>query len=205
MRGKRGDVGRFVTLRSGRVIFIPGGKRSKWADVRDKIKVGRGKRAVVPKGTKIRWHANLESEARAEPNNDVLVGPKFWGDHMDDETRGWVLAHEYGHVLEQAVRALSGEGFDKALEDLKIPMPEWAKKADYLWWGYGGNHKVVEAQADAFADYSVGKLGEGPIKRYIKSLVSKRPEFGGIDFHAIAKELRKGPEHALMTIFDRTE
>jgi hypothetical protein len=39
--GKYGDVGRFVTLRSGRVIFIPAGKRSKWADVRDRIEAGR--------------------------------------------------------------------------------------------------------------------------------------------------------------------
>ena len=33
-----GAAGRFVTLRSGQVVFIPKGRKSKWADVRDKIK-----------------------------------------------------------------------------------------------------------------------------------------------------------------------
>ena len=48
-KGKRQD-GRFVTLKSGRVIFVPKGKRSKWADVRDKVlasqKKGKGPRTI---------------------------------------------------------------------------------------------------------------------------------------------------------------
>lgn len=40
-KGKRGQPGRFVTLKTGRVIFIPKGKREKWADVREKIKARR--------------------------------------------------------------------------------------------------------------------------------------------------------------------
>ena len=38
MAKKTREPGRFVTLRSGRVIFIPKGYKSKWADVRDRIK-----------------------------------------------------------------------------------------------------------------------------------------------------------------------
>lgn len=41
----KGEKGRFVTLRSGQVIFIPAGEKSKWADVRDELKA-KGK----PKG-----------------------------------------------------------------------------------------------------------------------------------------------------------
>ena len=40
VRGKRGDKGRFITLKSGQVIFLPEGRRTRWADVRDKIKAG---------------------------------------------------------------------------------------------------------------------------------------------------------------------
>lgn len=35
--GKKGEKGRFVTLKSGRVIFIPATGGAKWADVRDKV------------------------------------------------------------------------------------------------------------------------------------------------------------------------
>lgn len=37
MAKKTSEAGRFVTLQSGRVIFIPAGERSRWADVRDRI------------------------------------------------------------------------------------------------------------------------------------------------------------------------
>lgn len=47
-KGKRGEPGRFVTLKSGRVIFIPEGKRVKWADVREKVRASQ-KRAGIRK------------------------------------------------------------------------------------------------------------------------------------------------------------
>ena len=77
-KGKRTQRGgRFVTLRSGRVIFIPhGSKRQKWADVRDKILGGEkpGGEEGVPywkrEGPKRRYERRekprLKTEARWE-------------------------------------------------------------------------------------------------------------------------------------------
>lgn len=164
----------------------------------------RDKMAALPKGTKIRWNAGLRSEARAEPDNVVFLGPKFWGSHMDDEARADVLAHEFGHILEQESKALTGKGFDEALVALKIPMPDWAK-GHYEWWGYGGDSKVTEALSWAYSDYVAGRLKEGPACDFVDSLVSEYPEFGRIDFPAIVAKLKPGPEGGILTIFDKVQ
>ena len=69
--GKRGDPGRFVTLRSGRKIFIPKGYKGKWADVRGEILLGKPdiyirsrlpkRESVAPGKPKETWAGLLEA------------------------------------------------------------------------------------------------------------------------------------------------
>lgn len=56
------EPGRFVTLKNGRVIFIPEGKRTKWADVKDKVLASQKAAAIREK--------KLEAERRPDDTAD---------------------------------------------------------------------------------------------------------------------------------------
>ena len=52
MTRKQRQDGRFVTLRSGQVVFIPKGKRSKWADVRERVLASQKEEGQAVEGKK---------------------------------------------------------------------------------------------------------------------------------------------------------
>lgn len=166
---------------------------------------GTPKEAALPKGTKIRWSAGLKANARAMPDNSVHVGPKFFSD-VPREDRGLILAHEYGHILEQVAGAIrSGATFDRAmsvLEDKKHSKPGF-------WWGYGGGYNINEAWANAFQDYVMSgnrlKKQHPKVYAYIDSFARKHPEFSRADYKAIAAQLKPGPKGGRLTIFDKTQ
>lgn len=166
---------------------------------------GAPKEAALPKGTKIRWDAGLKANARAMPDNSVHVGPKFFSE-VPREDRGSILAHEYGHVLEQMAGAIkSGTTFDRAmsvLEDKKHSKPGF-------WWGHGGGYNVMEAWANAFRDYAMSetklKKQNPKVYAYIDSFARKHPEFAKTDYDAIAAQLKPGPKGSRLTIFDKTQ
>ena len=96
VKGKRGEPGRFVTLKSGRVIFIPKGKRTKWADVKDKI--GIRPMYKLRDGTpvyKVRGGEDVPDDVREEVRRgDLHLGLVVY----DPEDNTWLIAasKEYG-------------------------------------------------------------------------------------------------------------
>lgn len=87
--GKKGEKGRFVTLRSGRVVFIPEGKRTKWADVKDKVE------------------ARKEGETQFRRSGEISPGDiKSWEQQVNE----WKGAR--GGVGRNAVTSISRHGDD---------------------------------------------------------------------------------------------
>lgn len=81
--GKRGEKGRFVTLKTGRVIFLPEGRQSKWADVKEKVmtskKVPWGEGKVVKQtrltsGTNPNYLVEFEDGSRAIHKINQVTG-----------------------------------------------------------------------------------------------------------------------------------
>lgn len=148
-------------------------------------------------GGRIRWASNLTSEARFEPNKDILLGPKFFRWERNEQAE--VLAHEIGHGILEITRATAGEEFWKTGEILKVPGKDY--------W-YGGRGEIEEAATDAMMMRAMRPKEQLADNPQIYAWASLQYTKAGIDpiklrtqvFDIVNRLDGPGPEGALMTL-----
>ena len=175
-KGGRGEPGRFVTLKGGRVIFLPAGKRTKWADVREKVLASQ-KREV----------ASVERVKTDSVNNPRLVkfkdGSRGIFKSVDREA-GSVEAETMTYELSQAL------GWDIVPETTAFELPDGERGS--LQEFVKGGRSWVNKPGDTLIDVVYGmKRGEFEAHEGAAEMVVLDALVGNTDRHG-GNILRKG-------------